>query len=85
MINFAKGLKTEKNDFCIGSIITRKDNYNEKGKEVNTFLKLKCQELSFTYIDNSNIKPEHLNKSGIHLSQTGSKLLARNYLQAINI
>ena len=85
LINLASDLKTKENDVIVSSIIKRNDRYNEKGMNVNHFLKIKCNELSLGYIDNSNIAINHLNNSGLHLNYFGTKALANNFLKAINI
>ena len=85
LMNLATNLKTDTNDVIVSSIITRKDKFNEKGIEVNNLLRLKCRQLSFGFIDNSNLGFKHLNNSGIHLNYLGTNALANNFLKVINI
>ena len=37
--------------------------------------------LNIDVIDNRNIKNRHLSRKGLHLNDSGSKLLARNFLE----
>lgn len=77
-------LMNDHNKVFISSIVTRRDDSNEKGKKVNDFLKLRCPNYLLGYIDNSNITNRHLNQSGLHLNREGSKLLSDNFLRVIN-
>ena len=85
LIDLAKDLKTPENEVLIGGIMARTDRFQEKGKTLDHILKGKCLELNIGFIDHSNINSTHINNSGIHLSPYGSRVLANNYLRAINI
>ena len=41
--------------------------------------------LNIDVIDNRNIKSRHLSRKGLHLNDSGSKLLARNVLEKIKL
>ena len=41
--------------------------------------------LNIAVICNRNIKNRHLSRKGLHLNDTGSKLLARNFLEKIKL
>ena len=41
--------------------------------------------LNIDVIDNRNIKSRHLSRQGLHLNDSGSKLLARNLLEKIKL
>ena len=41
--------------------------------------------LNIDVIDNRNIKNRHLSRKGLHLNDSGSKLLARNFLEKIKL
>ena len=41
--------------------------------------------LNIDVIDNRNIKSRHLSRKGLHLNDSGSKLLARNFLEKIKL
>ena len=51
---------------------------------VNNILQDKCTTHQFHFIDNSNIKKEHLWKDGLHLSRSGKDLLMNNFLLSLN-
>ena len=49
---------------------------------VNNILQDKCATHQFHFIDNSNIKKEHLWKDGLHLNRSGKDLLMNNFLRS---
>ena len=51
---------------------------------VNNILQDKCATHQFHFIDNSNIKKEHLWKDGLHLNRPGKDLLMNNFLRSLN-
>ena len=51
---------------------------------VNNILQDKCATHQFHFIDNSNIKKEHLWKDGLHLNRSGKDLLMNNFLRSLN-
>ena len=65
------------------SITTRKDrkNIDKKVSEVNSYLKNYCSQKNIDFIDNSNIKEEHLGKKKLHLVKKGDSILANNFLK----
>ena len=69
----------------ISSLVYNK-NFNKQKliNEVNGILKEKCQTYGFTFIDNDNIKKEHLWKDGTHLNENGKIILANNYIRNLN-
>ena len=70
----------------ISSLVYNK-NFNKQKliNEVNGILKEKCQTYGFTFINNDNIKKEHLWKDGTHLNENGKIILANNYIRNLNI
>ena len=70
----------------ISFLITRNDKENlaAKVKEVNSILRKFAMQNEWNIITNSNITEEHLNRSGLHLNQTGTKILALNFSSHIN-
>ena len=69
----------------ISSIVSRPDNLNGKGLQVNIFLQKFCMENDFVSVIHGNIKPQqHWNYGGIHLNTLGSKILADNFILAPN-
>ena len=69
----------------ISGIITRKQaGYMEKRRmDLNKILQDMCYDLGYIYIDNDNIKHEHL-YDGVHLNRDGSFILACNLLHSLN-
>ena len=86
IITLALEIKKDDNEIIVSGIIARNDEHNEKGKEVNSALKTKCNIYSLGFMDNSNIMiNKHLNGSGVHLNYNGTIALANNCLKAINV
>ena len=68
----------------IGGVTIRRTNFLKKRcDELNNILKSLCLINNFTFINNSDIKDEHLYTDGVHLNDDGYKLLADNYLNAL--
>ena len=55
------------------SLITRKDkkDLDKKVQDTNSRLKNYCAQTNIDYIDNNNIKEEHLGKKKLHLNKIG--------------
>ena len=70
-------------DVAVSSIIFRSD-VNSKIDEVNRRLSSFCQSKKWVFIDNSNIKEDSLNRSGLHLNRKGVYRLASNFREYIN-
>ena len=51
---------------------------------VNNILQDKYATHQFHFIDNSNIKKQHLWKDGLHLNRSGKDLLMNNFLCSLN-
>ena len=56
-----------KNTVYVSGLIVRNDKHR-MGKEVNVVLKKKCNNKNLSLIDNRNINPCMLNKSGLYLN-----------------
>ena len=71
--------------FFISSLICNKNSTKQKLiGNINVYLKENCQQLGFKFIDNGEINIENLWKDGTHLNQSGTSILARNYLYNLN-
>ena len=59
------------------SLITRKDkkDLDEKVQDVNNGLKNYCMQTNLDYIENNNIKKEHLGNKKLHLNKKGNTVL----------
>ena len=84
IIDIAKSSTTNKNEILVSSIVSRRDNLNGKGRQVNNILQKLCVENNFAYVNHDNIKPrKHCNCGGVHLNTAGSKILAENFILAL--
>ena len=73
-------------DVAVSSIIFRSDDQslNSKIDKVNRRFSSFCQSKSWVFIDNSNIKEDSLNRSGLHLNRKGVNRLASNFREYID-
>ena len=86
IIELAIDTKNEKNEIMVSGIVPRRDNLNEKAKEVNILLKDLCCVYNFHFIDNTNVnKDTHLNMGGLHLNYNGTYVLGGNFVNAIRL
>ena len=84
IVGFANSIKTSKNNVAVSSIVSRKDRFNIKAKEVNKNLKDKCEEHDLQLIKHNNINPfRHINAEGLYLNNYGDKQLTRNFTSFI--
>ena len=68
----------------IGGVTMRRTTFLKKRcNELNDILKSLCLLHNFIFINNDEIKDEHLFNDGVHLNEDGSKILADNYLSAL--
>ena len=67
------------------SLITRKDkkDLGKKVQDVNNRLKNFCSQTSIEYIENNNIKEEHLGKKKLHLNKRGNTVFENNWLKLL--
>ena len=80
----ALSAKSASCDVSISNIVVRKDRHQNKYQEVNDHLKEICVEKNINLIDHSkNIKPQHLNKSRLHLTKKGTSILSKTFIQEI--
>ena len=76
---FPNSFKTSENNVAVSSIVSRKDRFNSKAKEVNKNLKDKSEEHNLQLIQHYNINPfRHTNAKGLHLNNYGDKWLTRD-------
>ena len=62
IVEFADSVKTNENNVVVSSIVSRKERFNHKAKEVYKNLKDKCEEHNLQLIQHHNINPFHHNK-----------------------
>jgi hypothetical protein len=89
IIDFVTSLKSDDNEVMISSIICQSDEQSEKVQPVNELLYTRCLELPFGFMDNNNIKPQHLSTRGrfpgLHLNDDGNDILFSNFVNFINM
>ena len=84
IVQLGKSAKTDKSNLAILSLVTRKDKLNAKAKEVNTFLKEKCEESNFDLISHCNIiLHRYTNARGLHLNNYGERQSTKSFLNYI--
>ena len=76
--------QAKKKNVVVSSIVSRKDRFNKKSKEVNKNLKDKCEEHNLQLIKHHNINPfRHSNAKVLPLNNYGDKELIRSYTSFI--
>ena len=86
IVTLARSLKTDSTEVIVSGIVPRRDKLDEKRKEVNSYLNRKLNEINLGFIDNGKINVmNNLNKSGLHMNYAGTKILADNFLDIINL
>ena len=63
----------------LSSLTYRDDKFSDRIGQINEELKVSCEQRNIGFIDNSNLKKFHLNRSKLHLNAKGSSLLAKNF------
>ena len=70
IVEFANSIKTTKNNVVVSSITSRKEQFNNKTREVNGNLKDKYEEHNLHLIQHHNINPFcYTNAKGSHLNK----------------
>ena len=86
IVEVANNSKTDTNKVLISSIVPRRVNSNSKGRLVNIFFFFKkCMKNDFVFVNHDNVKlRRHCNYGRIHMNTLGSKVLADNFVLALN-
>ena len=80
IVEFTNSTKTSKNNVAVFTIVERKDQFHNMGKEVNENLNDKCEENNLQLLQHNNINPfHHTNAKGLHLNNYRDKRLTRNF------
>ena len=80
IITLAESMKTENNKIIFSSIVCRADSFREKFGKVNAHLEKICAGKYIPIITHNNKNPKRdLNKSGLHLNDSGISVLVRNF------
>ena len=73
-------VKIQSYSVSISSISVRKDKHQNKVQEINDQLRDLCQAKNVNFIDHSkSVKPQHLNKSRLHLTRRGTSILSTTF------
>ena len=78
--NLAESAKKTSSNIVVSDIVTLEDGYKTKADEVNKILEEICGKKGIPLIRNNNINSKrHLNRSRLHLNDTGVSVLVRNF------
>ena len=69
----------EKTSVYVSGLTVRNDRLNDKGKNVNSLLKRRCEEEKICFVGNTKINVAMLNNSGQHLNERGTTRLVNNF------
>ena len=84
IIQLAKSVKTDANKVAVSSILPRKDKFNNKAKEVNTYLQDICFSNNLPSFTHRNINSHrHINVKGLHVNSYDDNQLTRNFINFI--
>ena len=72
-----------KETYVLGMVFTAKVDLPTL-ERVHLLLSNFCEDNGFVYIDNRNIKGDCLYRDGLHLLDTGKKILERNFIFVLN-
>ena len=72
-------VRNEKTNVFVSGLTVRNHGLNDKGKNVNSLLKRRCDEEKICFVDNTNTNVGMLNNSGLHLNESGTTRLVNNF------
>ena len=85
IVDLASTVKKDTCEVTISNIVVRNDKFKKKAEEVNAHLAVLCVQRNILLIDHAKtIKPQHLNKSKLHLNVKGSKILRNAFTTTIS-
>ena len=70
-------------NIAISGLDSRADDKEGKVSSVNKILKKFCHQNHWNFIEHNNVNLTHLNRGGLHLSKSGTALLAENFCKYI--
>ena len=76
-------ISVKKQTVVVCGINFRNDKINDKGKNINSLLKQKCEEEKIVFVGNANITVSMLNHSGLHLNERGTTRLVNNLCSSL--
>ena len=69
---------------AISGLVPRADDKGGKVSSVNKILKKFCRQNQWNFIEHNNLNLTHLNRGGLHLSKSGTALVAENFCKYID-
>ena len=72
-------IRNEQTSVFVSGLSVRNDRLNDKGKNVNSLLKRRCDEEKICFVYNTNNNVGMLNNSGLHLNERGTTRLVNNF------
>ena len=80
IMGVAMSIRNEKTNVFVSVLTVRNDRLNDKGNNVNSLLKRKCDEEKTCFVvDNTNINVGMLNNSDLHLSEQRTTRFVNNF------
>ena len=62
-------IRNEKANIFVSGLTVLNDRWNNKGENVDSLLKRRCDEEKICFVDNTNINVGMLNNSSVHLNE----------------
>ena len=62
-------IRNEKTNIFVSGLTVLNDRWNNKGKNVDSLLKRRCDEEKICFVDNTNINVGMLNNSSVHSNE----------------
>jgi len=86
IINLARQIEEPPNtNTAISGLVSRlADDKEAKVSSVNQLLKKFCLQNDWNFIEHNNVNLTHLNRGGLHLSKSGTALVAENFCKYID-
>ena len=85
ILSLAKSSQHENNTVLVSSIVPMNDHLDKKAKEINVFVKTRCNEMNLAFISHGNIRTRyHCIYDGMHLNNKCATLFTENILSALN-
>ena len=80
IMGVAVSIRNEKTNVFVSVLTVRNDRLNDKGNNVNSLLKRKCDEEKTCFVvDNTNINVGMLNNSDLHLNEQRTTRFVNNF------
>ena len=86
IVNLARQIEGDapNTNIAISGLVSRADDREGKVSSVNKLLKKFCRQNEWNFIEHNNVNLTHLNRGGLHLSKSGTALVAENFCKYID-